>query len=106
MNSHVVDKQKWAKMTMFEQMGNIGSEVGRALSAKARGDASSMNSAMYRGLDLIDITSALWARDYPYRNKELLRAREQLVQSITTSNQDKTLEAYFMNFAVAARLDR
>lgn len=106
MSSHVINKQKWAKMTMFEQMGNIGSEVGRALSAKQRGDSGSRDSALYRGLDLIDATSALWAKDYPHRNKELLRAREQFVQSVTTDDVDETLENYFMQFAIAARLNR
>lgn len=106
MSKHIFDKQRWAKMTMFEQMGNIGSEVGRALSAKHRGDIGSMNSALYRGLDLIDETSELWAREYPHRNKELLRARELFVQSIITDKEDKTLENYFMQFAIAARLNR
>ena len=93
-------------MTMFEQMGNIGSEVGRALSAKHRGDIDSMNSAFARGLDLIDATSEFWAQKYPYRNRELLRARELFVQTVTTSREDKTLENYFMQFAIAARLNR
>ncbi len=106
MSKHAFDKQRWAKMTVFEQMGNIGSEVGRALSAKHRGDTDSMNSALYRGLDLIDATSELWAQKHPYRNKELLRARELFAQSVMTNNEDQTLENYFMQFAIAARLNR
>ncbi|MBI2592040.1 hypothetical protein HYW36_01020 [Candidatus Saccharibacteria bacterium] len=106
MNRHTIDKNRWAKMTVFEQMGNIGSEVGRALSAKHRGDMVSMKAALFRGLDLIDITAELWAKKYPYRNKELLRSREFFVQSIVTDNEDTTLEKYFTEFAVAARLHR
>lgn len=106
MSKHVIDKNRWAKMTVFEQMGNIGSEVGRALSAKRRGDKVSMKAALFRGLDLIDITAELWAKKYPYRNKELLRSRELFVQSVITDNEDKTLEKYFMEFTIAARLNR
>ena len=106
MSSHVFDKQRWAAMTMFEQMGNIGSEVGRALSAKRRGDQSSMRGALYRGLDLIDATAELWAQEKSPRTTELLRAREQFVETITTDKDDPRLEAYFMHYALAARRDR
>ena len=106
MHKHHFDRQGWAKMTLFEQMGNIGSEVGRALSAKHQGDNDSMNSALFRGLDLIDATAKLWAQKYPFRNRELLRARELFVQSVLTDKEDKTLENYFMQFAIAARLNR
>lgn len=106
MNKHVFDKQKWAKMTMFEQMGNIGSEVGRAMAAKHRGDTQSMQGALYRGLDLFDITAQIWAKEQSPRTKELLRARELFVQSVITNDEDETLETYFMQFAIAARLNR
>jgi hypothetical protein len=106
MSKYVFDKKRWAAMTMFEQMGNIGSEVGRALSAKHRGDQSSMRGALYRGLDLIDTTATLWARQKSPRTTELLRAREQFVETITTDKDDPKLEDYFMQYALAARRDR
>jgi hypothetical protein len=106
MSSHSFDRDAWSKMTMFEQMGNIGSEVGRALSAKRRGKEDWMRGAFYRGLDLIDVTAAQWAREKSPRLKELLYARELFARSITTDQVDETLEAYFMQFALAARRDR
>ncbi|MGC1176979.1 MAG: hypothetical protein WA843_02815 [Candidatus Saccharimonadales bacterium] len=106
MNSHVFDRQRWARMTMFEQMGNIGSEVGRSLAAKRRGDQQSMRGALYRGLDLIDVTAELWADQKSPRTTELLRAREQFVEAITTDKNDPDLENYFMQYALAARRDR
>jgi hypothetical protein len=106
MNSHVFDRPAWARMTMFEQMGNIGSEVGRALSAKRRGKDKWMQGAFYRGLDLFDETAKLWAKSDPARLKELLYAREQFAKSITTDDVDATLEQYFMQFALAARSNR
>jgi hypothetical protein len=106
MSSHVFDKQRWAVMTMYEQMGNIGSEVGRALTAKRRGNQRDLQGALYRGLDLIDTTAELWAKQRSVRTKELLRAREQFVEAATTSKDDPKLEDYFMYFAIAARADR
>jgi len=106
MSSHVFDRQRWAAMTMFEQMGNIGSEVGRALSAKHRHDRIAMEGALYRGLDLIDCTVELWSAQKSPRVRELLRARELLVESITTDHEDPTLENYFFQYAFAARRNR
>jgi hypothetical protein len=106
MSEHIFDKQRWGRMTMYEQMGNIGSEVGRALAAKRRGDQQSMRGALYRGLDLFDVTAELWAKQKSPRTKELLRAREQFVEAIITDKNDDRLEDYFMPFALAARADR
>jgi hypothetical protein len=105
-NVHVLDKQAWVKMTLLEQMGNIGSEVGRALNAKHRGDALNMKGAFYRGLDLIDFTATLWSAQKSPRTTELLRARELFAPSVMTDDEDITLEKYFMEYAIAARLNR
>lgn len=105
MNNHVFDRNSWAKMDIFNQMGNIGSEVGRALKAKRSGDNVSMQAAFYRGLDLIDETSNLWAKQKKPGLKELLYAREIFAESITTENIDSNLEKYFTQYAIAARLN-
>ncbi len=106
MSSHDFDVEAWSKMSMFSQMGNIGSEVGRALSAKRQGQDVRMQTAFYRGLDLIDATATLWAPQRTRRLRELLRAREEFVKAIVTDKTDASLETYFMEFAVAARLMR
>lgn len=106
MSKYVFDTRRWAAMTMYEQMGNIGSEVGRSLAAKKRGAEQSMRGALYRGLDLIDATAASWAEQKSPRTRELLRAREQFVEAIITDKDDTELEDYFMYFAIAARADR
>lgn len=93
-------------MDMFNQMGNIGSEVGRALNAKRLGQIDRMQSAFARGLDLIDCTAEIWARQKSPRLRELLIAREQFAESIVADKLDTSLEAYFMQFAIAARLHR
>lgn len=102
MNSqYLFDRAKWQSLTIFEQMGNIGSEVGRAFAAKRRGDMAAMNGALYRGLDLLDATAEQLARDKSPKLREVLRAREQFA-----ALEDETLEKYFMQFAFAARQGR
>ncbi len=101
MSSHQFDRAKWQSMTIFEQMGNIGSEVGRAFSAKRRGDEAAMTGALYRGLDLLDATAEQLAASKSPRLREVLRAREQFAEL-----SDETLETYFMYFALAARNGR
>lgn len=103
MNSHSFDRQAWARLDMFNQMGNIGSEVGRALTAKRQGRTERMLPAFYRGLDLMDATAAQWAQRKEPGLKELLYARELFAESITTDKVDQSLEDYFMQFAIAAR---
>lgn len=106
MPNHTFNATKWAEMDMFTQMGNIGSEVGRALSAKRQGKPDRCQAAFYRGLDLIDETARLWALQKRSGLRELLYARENFAESVTTSKLDTTLEAYFMQFAIAARTTR
>lgn len=104
MSEHVFDRKKWAQLSIFEQMGNIGSEVGRALRAKARSDDVSMEAAFRRGLDLLDATAEICAGQESRRTGEILRARELFVSAILTDYDDPKLEDYFMQFAMAARL--
>ena len=106
MTEHNFSTERWADMDVFNQMGNIGSEVGRALTAKRQGKTQRCQTAFYRGLDLIDETARLWADQKQPGLKELLYARELFAESVITDKVDPTLEAYFMQFAIAARLNR
>ncbi len=101
---HVFDKEKWARLSIFEQMGNSGSEVVRALSAKERGDQNSLDGAFYRGLDLFDATVESLVEQGSPRFKEVLIARDQFGQTILGDKHDPKLDDYFMQFAIAARL--
>lgn len=106
MGNYQIDRVKWAKLSIFEQMGNVGSEVGRALAAKQRGDIEQAQAALYRGLDLLDATAEIWAAQKSPRAREILRAREQFVEAIESAKDDPKLEDYFMQFAIAARQRR
>lgn len=100
MNNHF-DEQKWASLSFYEQMGNIGSEVGRTMNAIRRGDEEALQGAYYRGLDLIDATAN--SLRTKARRKELLRARELLSEAVEAKTVDQKLDDYFMTFALLAR---
>jgi hypothetical protein len=106
MSSYAFDKVAWRRMGLFDQMGNIGMEVGRALRAKRSGDQQNMTGALYRGLDLLDATVENLTEQRSPRVREVLRARELFVQTIITTHEDPGLEDYFMHFAFTARLHR
>lgn len=104
MSSHIFDVEKWATLSIFEQMGNIGSEVGRSMNALQRGDAAALEGAYRRGLDLIDATVSAWNSEA--RRRELLRARELFTQAIESRKVDRRLDDYFMQYAIAWRAMR
>lgn len=100
---------RWESMTLAEQMGNIGSEVSRASSAKKRGDNARAIQAFERGLELIDLTvrHCQKIRNFP-AIKELLLARELMCDTFldfnTYKNDLTSFQKYFDDFALAAAL--
>jgi hypothetical protein len=97
---------RWHTLTIAEQMGNIGSEVSRALRANANGNQTRVWSALERALELFDLTTTdpRWDR---HRRKEIRRAREVTCDYLAGDNQYGTsaesLDRYFLAFAVLAR---
>lgn len=110
MNIHAINRSVWADKSIFEQMGNIASEVGRALKAKRNGGTDNALQATTRALDLFDATVDELQKRTPARLKEVLRAKEEFLRvmrdtEIDTEDMEK-LEQYFIQFAIAARLNR
>ncbi len=99
---------KWFLLSLEEQLGNIGSEVGRAISWDKRGDLVQRDRALERALELIDLTAQ--DKKWHGRLKELFRAREVICDLFYGGNSFNTpsasLEKYFFEFALAARLKR
>lgn len=104
MSEHVFDGEAWASLDVFQQLGNIGSEVGRALKAKKQQQPERMQAAFYRGMDLLNATIDSWAERKTAALPELLIAREQFARTVLTDDEDPKIEQYFMQFAMAARL--
>ncbi len=98
---------KWQKFTLLDQMGNIGSEISRALRWKDK-DLKIFENAIFRALELLDLTiqDLRWRR----RLKELVRTRELLCDAffggVKYGSTLKDLERYFFTFALAARIHR
>ncbi|MDP3985595.1 MAG: hypothetical protein Q8P82_02415 [bacterium] len=95
---------KWQTLSFLEQMGNIGSEVGRAANEQ---DKEKRWQAATRAVELFDLTIAdpRWKK----RLKELARAREVFGSALLGNEYStnlKDLEQYFYHFAFAARAGR
>ncbi len=109
-NNYEIDQAKWSKLDIFNQMGNIYSEVGRSFKTLGSEDTKTHNAAVERAIDLFDATIQSQRAIKSPKAKEVLRAKEQFLSIITTKNTSQSaidsLDRYFMQFAVAARLNR
>lgn len=100
----------WWELSLYEQLGNVGSEVGRALRWKTRNPQIAQR-AFERALELMDFTlDDPRHRRSVARLRELARAREVLVDFLAGSNEYQStgdsIQRYFDAFAVAAALAR
>lgn len=101
---------RWWELSLAAQLGNVGSEVGRALKWRDR-DARLAQGALERALELLDLTLAdPRHRRSPARLRELARAREVTVDFLAGQNQYQStaasLQRYFDVFAAAASRHR
>lgn len=101
--SYSVDRERWNRLTILEQLGNIGSEVGRTLKLRQQGE--NFEPALIRALDLFDATVELLISKKSHRVKEVLRAKEQFLKAVFIA-EDPSIETYFMQCAIAARNQR
>lgn len=98
---------RWKEFSLLEQLGNIGSEVSRAIRWRGK-DEKLYQDASWRALELMDLTleDPRWQK----RLKELARAREVLCDAIFGGKEYGTkledLNRYFFLFALAARAKR
>ncbi len=101
-----VDLTRWSRLSIFDQMGNIGSEVGRALNAKQNGRTDDCQYAVVRALDLFAITVTSLIAKHSGRAKEVLRARNEFLNAIYGESEPENtaaIDRYFTEFAIAAR---
>ena len=99
---------RWFNLTLAEQLGNIGSEVGRALASRKNNQKQREENALDRAMELTDLTisDSRWAS----RLKELTRGREVLADWFYGDNiygsTPENLEKYYYYFAYSARRTR
>ena len=98
---------RWWTLTVAEQLGNVGSEVSRAIRWTAR-KPELAEGALYRALELLDLTLAdPRHRRMPGRLREIARAREVVADFFAGTNEYRStaasLQKYFDAYAIAAR---
>ena len=99
---------RWQQLTLMEQLGNVGSEVERALNWKSKGNDEYGRKALERALELLELTIA----DPRHRGRlrELTRSREVLLDYFLGHNEfgstERSWRSYFRAFAYRARAGR
>ena len=98
--------ERWGKMSLVEQMGNIGSEVSRA-GLTEKNDSEMFDGAVARALELFDLTLS----DSRWRGRllEIGRAREVFCDAVLGGKEYdsdlSSLQSYFDQFAMIAMAD-
>jgi hypothetical protein len=98
---------RWWELSIAEQLGNVGSEVGRAIRWSSR-NPELARSAFERALELFDLTLGdTRHRCSVARLREIARAREVVADFLAGPNQYSTtaasLQKHFDAYAIAAR---
>lgn len=97
---------RWHELSLAEQLGNIGSEISRALRSKAAGNEPRMQGALERALELFELTMA--DPKLRHRLKEICRAREVVCDYFYGDNvygtEPESLDRWFTAYAMAARI--
>jgi hypothetical protein len=98
---------RWRTFSLSEQLGNIGSEIERAIKWEKRGDVEHRAKALERSMELLDLTLAdpRWQN---CRRHELARVREVVSDTFyggnTYGSTPESVARYFFPFACAARV--
>lgn len=99
---------RWYQFSFIMQLANIGSEVERTIIWKEKGDLEYSKMALFRALELIDLTIS--DPKNKGRLKEVVRSREALVDHFMYDNEYNTTDQqwrdYFYQFGYAAAMER
>lgn len=95
----------WHKLSFFEQMANIGSEIARTIKWRKKKGFEIAENAFIRALELLDLTIS--DKKNLLRLKELMRLREVMVDYFKYDNiynsSDSSWQKYFYAFNYAVR---
>lgn len=98
----------WFTYSLAFQLANVGSEVGRALKAKAKNVDFHDNLALERALELLDLT--IFDPRNRHQLSELCRVRECLCDFFIGDNEWQStpdrIDRYFLAFANEAQMER
>lgn len=101
--------ERWFKLSLFEQLANVGMEIERAIKWEKKPGQKYNISAFERAVELLNLTIQD-PKNWGARCRELLRARELLIDHFVCDNEYKTTpeswQDYFYPFAYAAAIQR
>ena len=101
----MIDQQRWQSQSFYQQIGNIASELSRAITFKSQNDVEHMNASLWRLLELLDLT--IDDSRNRVRLKELCRFKEVLgdwyCQTRVYDVDPESLKNYSLNLAMLAR---
>ena len=101
--------ERWFRFSLFEQLGNVGSDVGRAIRWKEKGEAEYSYGAVLRMLQQMNYTIAD-PKNRGSQLREIVRMREILTDYFLGDNEYKStpefLQKYFDDFALASAIQR
>jgi len=102
-----MNQRRWQKLSLLEQMANIGAEVGRAINWKNK-DKKMARAAFYRALELFELTKT--DPKNKHRLKEVGRSQEMFGDWFLDINQYRSTaeewQKYFLQYNFAVRLNR
>lgn len=103
-----LSRERWAQMSLAEQMANIGSEISRAVHWRNRENQEYCHDAVERALELLALT--IDAVTVKSNLKELTRLREAIIDYFYGDNEfassDVLWQKYFDHFNYAARREQ
>jgi len=109
MSEYKFPRERWMQLTFAEQMGNIGSEVGRAIIAHRNGNEMRKTRAIDRAIDLFGATIEVnIGIAHLCRLREVVRARDEFLRLFfddTFDHDAANIDRYFMDFAFVARAE-
>jgi hypothetical protein len=101
-----LDIERWHKLSLAQQMGNIGSEAQRAFLWKEKGEEIQKEKSIDRFLELIDLS--LNDKRWQKRSLEICRIREVLCDYFFAKNSFgnslEDLANYFNCFALLIKI--
>jgi hypothetical protein len=105
-HKQLAESGRWFEFSYNEQMGNIGSEVGRSANWRGK-DQKNFQGAVNRALELFDLTLEDPRWKGREKGKEVVRVRELFCRAVESNNKIEPtfedLDRYFLEFALAAR---
>lgn len=100
-----MQQDKWHQLSLVQQLGNIGAEIGRTISWRQNKVMGNPQEAFFRGLELLDL-SINDPKNHGAGCHELCRVREALVDwyygSKLYHTTDQSWNNYFIPFGIAA----